>query len=104
MARSYQVTVGPNKVKLADVTLGGGETVQIANITGAATDLYIGGDENEIPGSLTQSGTLTLGLTTGYLLKAGTTYGPVRLGGQEAIYGYASTTVTAYVFRVGGTR
>ncbi len=105
MARSYQVTVGSTKVKLVDATLGGGDTVTIENATGAATDLYIGGDENEIPRSVGQSGTLTVSSTTGYIVKAGATYGPVRLGGQEAIYGITNTnTVTVYVFRAGGVR
>lgn len=105
MARSYQVTVGPaTKVKLVDATLGGGSTVQVANPTGQPTGVYIGGDENEAPANVSQ-GSLTITSTTGYYLPAGSTYGPVRLGGQEAIWAITNTnTVTVHVFRAGGVR
>lgn len=102
MARTYQVTVGgAAKVLLADSTLGGGGNVTIQNVTGAVTDLYIGGNENEIPGPGQTPTTVTT--STGYILKAGSTFGPVRLSGGEKLYGITNTnTVTVYVFRSDG--
>lgn len=99
MARSYQVTVGPTKVLLVDKTKAGGPIVRISNPTGAATSLYIGGDENELA---TAQGGATVSTSTGYIVGVGGSETFI-LQGQEALYGITNTnTVTVYVFRSGG--
>ncbi len=96
MARSYQVTVGPNKVLLVDKTKAGGPIVRISNP--ATTTLYVGGDENELTSG--QGATLTSQTGYGIIVAGSETF---ILQGQEAIYGITNTnTVTVHVFRSGG--
>ena len=100
MARSYQVTVGPNKVLLVDKTKGGGPVIRISNPSTNPTSLYVGGDENEVPGP--GQTVNTVGTTTGYIIGTGGSETFI-LQGQEAIYGVTNTnTVTVHVFRSGG--
>lgn len=95
MARSYQVTVGPNKTLLADKTKGGGPVVSVSNPSGAATNVYIGGDENEIVSGA------TITSVTGYSIVAGGSQTFI-LQGQEALYGTTNTnTVTVHIIRSG---
>lgn len=102
MARANQVTIGPAvKVLIADQqTVAGGPLVWIQNPTGQPTNVYIGGEGQELPA--VTSGTLTS--TTGYSLAVGTTIGPIHVSGNEKIYGITNTnTVTVQVFRAHGT-
>lgn len=96
MAYSYQVSVAPGVTTLADmVTTRGGAAVTILADT---TDIYIGGDENQLKSNTTSKALTT---STGFKLAAGAAYSTV-LDGNEVLYAISSistVTVTAYVFR-----
>ncbi len=101
MAIARQLLVSNTKQVVADSTVAGGLTVTINNPTGSAADVYLGGDLNEIPGPGQTVNTVTS--TTGYLLKVGQTFGPIRLAGNEKVYAITNTaTTTVYIFRSEG--
>ncbi len=101
MARAYQVSISSTKAVVADKTLAGGGDIIISNPTGQLSDVYLGGEGNETPGPGQTVNTVSS--TTGYLLKVGTSIGPIRLSGSEAIYAIANTATTiVHVFRVEG--
>lgn len=78
--------------QLAGSELTGGDNVFINNPTGAASDVFLGGDVNAVtaPGQAASA----LSSTTGYLLKVGTQIGPIRLAGNEKVYAITSTATT----------